>query len=52
MKKQSRTLSLSKETLRTLDPETLVDAKGGLPLALTLVPLTVALSATISTHAL
>ncbi|MBW8878348.1 MAG: hypothetical protein JF614_25585 [Acidobacteria bacterium] len=44
-KKQSRSLSLSKETLYPLDPGSLVDAKGGtLPLTVTLVPLATALA--------
>lgn len=39
MKKQSRSLSLSKETLYTLDSGSLGNAKGGLlPLSVTLIP--------------
>jgi hypothetical protein len=50
MKKQSRNLSLSKETLRNLDPDSLADAKGGIPLVLTLVPLATTLGITVTTH--
>lgn len=51
MKKPSRSLSLSKETLYTVDQGALVAAKGGtLPLSLTLAPPVAALTFTIYTH--